>query len=181
MSVPPFVLLIRATASRHGTHDGRTSTRLGDAEALMLKSTMQKPIPPRYPADGQRPQIIKVPRGVCTEALVAPLKSHRLACSPDQRPSRHHALPMAIRNASATGIPAQAIHGIFHGMRMSVCPAFAAVDHRAAADAFTRIGAFIDAADDASAGTAGTSSWKNHVALCGVQKVGICASAAENA
>ena len=64
---------------------------------------------------------------------------------------------------------------------MSVCPALAAVHHRAAADACTRIGAFIDAADDASAGTASTSSSKNHAALCGVQKVGICASPAESA
>jgi hypothetical protein len=64
---------------------------------------------------------------------------------------------------------------------MSVCPAFAAVHHRAAADACTRIGAFIGAADDASAGTASTSSSKNRAALCGVQKVGICASPAESA
>jgi len=88
MSVPPFVWLIRADRPRGmGTHNGRTSNpprrrRSPHAEV----HDCRRPVPPRYPAGGQRPQIIKVPRGVCTEALVVPAKSHRSVCSPDQRP-----------------------------------------------------------------------------------------------
>src|SRR6266550_5736053 len=97
---PPFAWLIRATASRHDMRNGRTLARLGDAEGLILKSTMREPVSPRYPAGGQRRRLSKF-LGACARGFCGPSKVTGLVCDMTMRGSSRS------RGAKCVAIPSE--------------------------------------------------------------------------
>jgi len=97
MSVPPFAWLIRATASRHGTRNGRALARLGDAEGPILKSTMREACTPTVPGW----------RSTAADYQSSSRRAHGSSCGPskvtpldmrhDRRNSRRYAPASASR------------------------------------------------------------------------------------